>query len=461
MRLVAVSIVKNEADIIEAFVRHTLAWVDHHLIFDHDSTDGTRQLLGALRAEGLPITLFTDSALGNLQEARSNHLTHLAAQVQGADWILPLDADEILTGPSRAVLEENLAKIGEDRPASLLLLNYYPTEQDDAAITNPVLRLRYCQTSPALTKKIMVPRRLALDPELLAGKGSHALYRGAEGVPDRPLPAGFYLAHLALRSPQHQVLRVILAELQKSSRGRAQAGLDVHYRLGFQLLAENPDLFFATVCPPTTSLRLQPIAYRGAALTPGLSSAGWNRVARALLPYLEKLAASHGRLLDDAGASASPPQAINSPIHELSPAEIPAALSEVAAENFTGFAVESGWGPREGPVPEAFLPPFHWSYAPATHLSIHSQESREVRFHAEGLTYSENQTVRVELNGALVLQHAFGRINQKETLAASLPLLAGENRLVLHYSQCLVTEHDARKLAVIFLSLRVVDSAAL
>ena len=43
MRLVAVSIVKNEADIIEAFVRHTLAWVDHHLVFDHDSTDGTRE----------------------------------------------------------------------------------------------------------------------------------------------------------------------------------------------------------------------------------------------------------------------------------------------------------------------------------------------------------------------------------------------------------------------------------
>jgi hypothetical protein len=42
MRLVAVSVVKNEADIIEAFVRHTRAWVDHHLIFDHDSTDGTR-----------------------------------------------------------------------------------------------------------------------------------------------------------------------------------------------------------------------------------------------------------------------------------------------------------------------------------------------------------------------------------------------------------------------------------
>src|ERR1700709_2012931 len=98
MRLVAVSIVKNEADIIEAFVRHTHAWVDHHLIFDHDSTDGTRQILGVLKSEGLPISLFTDDALGNLQQFRSNYLTRIAVEDHGADWVLPLDADEILTG---------------------------------------------------------------------------------------------------------------------------------------------------------------------------------------------------------------------------------------------------------------------------------------------------------------------------------------------------------------------------
>ena len=79
MRLVAVSIVKNEADIIEAFVRHTHAWVDHHLVFDHDSTDGTREILQALRAEGLPLELFTDDAIGKLQQYRSNHLSRLAA----------------------------------------------------------------------------------------------------------------------------------------------------------------------------------------------------------------------------------------------------------------------------------------------------------------------------------------------------------------------------------------------
>jgi hypothetical protein len=467
MRLVAVSIVKNEADIIEAFVRHTRAWVDHHLIFDHDSTDGTREILGALQQEGLPLTLYTDGALGNLQQARSNFLTRLAAQQQSADWILPLDADEILTGPGRAALEIILPGCNPAQPASLSLLNYFPTQEDDAQATNPVLRLRHCESSAPRTKKIMVPRALALDGNVAAGKGSHALYRGTEAVPDQPLPVEYHLAHLAQRSPQHQVLRVVLAELQKLSRGQAHAGLDVHYRLGFQLLAQDPGMFLATIYPPQAGLRLLPIAYQGSALryteslqdqpSPGLGLTGWNRVARALLPYLEKLAASHGRLLD-AGASPAPDMVTAAAIREIPAADLPLPSARISGPAFGGFAAQAGWGALEGPVPAAFLPPFHWGYAPATSLTIVSADGRPGRLVAEALTYSDKQNVTIELNGAPVLRHAFSRVNQKETLAGRLPLRAGENQLVLRYTECLQTAQDARKLAVIFLSLRILPA---
>lgn len=460
MRLVAVSIVKNEADIIEAFVRHTLAWVDHHLIFDHDSTDGTRQILGALRREGLPVGLFTDDHLGNLQQARSNHLTRVAVRDHAADWILPLDADEILAGPDRTALGKSLAATPPHGPASLPLLNYYPTDGDNSLEANPVLRLRHCQTAPPVTQKIMIPRHLASDPDVSAGKGSHGLYRGSEPLPATPLSEEFHLCHLALRSPQHQVLRVVLAELQKLSRGRAHAGLDVHYRLGFQLLAENPELFFATVFSNAASLRLKPIDYRGGPLKFGASSQDWNRVARALLPFLEKLAASHGDLLDRIESGSAAPDNAQPPIRELSAGEIPVVPEAGGAAGFRGFTAVSGWGPREGPVPEAFLPPFHWSYAPVTRLAIHSNQARPARLLAEALTYSEGQRIRVELNGATVAEQAFPRTNQKERIHAPLSLIAGENRLEFHYTQQLVAPHDPRKLAALFLSLQIADAAA-
>lgn len=452
MRLVAVSIVKNEADIIEAFIRHSLAWVDHHLVFDHDSTDGTREILGALQAEGLPLKLFTDDALGNLQQARSNHLTRLAARDFSAAWILPLDADEILDGPGRATLAQCLGGCDPASPASLPLLDYYPTATDDATAANPAQRLRYCHTRLSRTRKIIIPRALALDPNITAGKGSHALYCGPAAMPDQPLPPEFHLAHLSLRSPQHQVIRVVLAELQKLSRGRAAAGLDLHYRLGYQLLTEKPDLFFSTICRPAGQLRLLPINYRGAPLRYSPDQ-GWNRVARALLPYLDQLASSHGRLLDK--TAADEPTAVESVIRPLIMTGLSTALPSGSAAAFSGFTVQAGWGASEGPVPEAFLPSFHWGLAPATELSLPSPDGRPASFMAECLTYVERQVITVELNGATVLRHAFSRVNQKEVLTATLPLRPGDNRLVLHYAESLLSVHDPRALGVIFLSLRV------
>ncbi len=454
MRLVAVSVVKNEADIIEAFVRHTVAWTDHHLIFDHDSTDGTREILQALQAEGLPVSLFRDDQPGHLQQARSNHLTRLAAQAHAADWILPLDADEFLDGPGRAELEDSLQHAGSEQAVSLPLLDYCASERDDPTEINPALRLHHCRPAPSITQKIFVPRTLALDPALTAGKGSHALYRGSEAQPNHPLPDGWHLAHFALRSPQQQVLRVVRAELQRMSRGRAAAGLDVHYRLGYQLLAEEPDLFLAAAVTPASALRDRPLAYRGGALKYTAPS-DWARVARSLLPYLEQLATSHGRLADETGFDVSPPAPAGLVVHEISAAGAPSRPTGSAAPAFSGFTALSGWGPAEGPVPEAFLPHFHWGYAPATVLAIEAPASGTGHLTADLLTYSDHQTVRVEVNGAPLHQLAFARTNQRERISVSLPLRAGRNELRLSYSQSLVAPHDPRALAAIFLCLRV------
>ncbi len=457
MRLVAVSIVKNEADIIEAFVRHTLAWVDRHLVFDHDSTDGTREILQALRAEGLPLTLYTDDAIGKLQQFRSNHLTRLAARDLAADWIIPLDADELLTGPDRAALEAALATTPPGQPRSLPLLNYIATADDPTAEANLALRLQYCETGVRHTRKVMVPRALALDPQIVAGMGSHALFRDDALLPSSPLPDAFHLAHLPLRSPQHQVIRVVLAELQKLSHGEAHAGVDTHYRLGFQLLAEDPERFFAATRQSTAALRHQPITYRGAALRYSADSAGWNRAARALLPFLEKLAASHGRLVDRLATGGDRPAA-DPIIRELLPEDgTPPAATE---EAFSGFTALEGLGDREGPVPVAFLPAFRWGCAPHTRLEIKATTAGPAQLAAEVLTYSEGQTIIVELNGAAVHRQVLARINQKEWLRLPLALRAGHNEVTLRYDRSLTTTHDPRQLAVLFLSLRVLPAAS-
>lgn len=459
MRLVAVSVVKNEADIIEPFVRHTLAWADAHLIFDHASTDGTRDILGALQREGLPLRLFTDDALGHLQHLRVTYLQRMAVRELGADWVLLLDADEIISGPDRSALEAALANVPPATPASLPMVNYLPTTEDKSDEVNPVLRLRHCQTTAPHASKLFVPAALAGREDISVGKGSHALFRGEESLPAHPLPDIFYLAHLALRSPQHQILRVVHAELQKLSRGRANFGLDVHYRLGFQLLASNPELFFSTLYQPAASLKLQPVCYCGGPLR-HTAATEWNRVARALLPYLEKLAVSHGQLVDLQGNVPGTPALTTPVIRELTARDLPLPLPRHTAEAFQGFSPVEGWCAEEGPYPEAYLPRFHWSLAPVTRLGLDATLPRHVSLLADVLTYSDDQRLTIELNDQPVLQHRFGGINQLEQLVVPLDLPSGPNRLTLRYTQGLVSAHDPRQLAAIFLSLRIVGRSA-
>ena len=63
MRLVAISRILNEADIVEAFVRHTSTLVDHHILLDNGSTDATLNIQSALHGEGLSIEVHHSDAI--------------------------------------------------------------------------------------------------------------------------------------------------------------------------------------------------------------------------------------------------------------------------------------------------------------------------------------------------------------------------------------------------------------
>ena len=68
MRLLGVAMVRDEADVIEAFVRHTLSVLDGLAIVDHGSLDGTSDILASLAAEGLPLFVTKAAEPGFFQE---------------------------------------------------------------------------------------------------------------------------------------------------------------------------------------------------------------------------------------------------------------------------------------------------------------------------------------------------------------------------------------------------------
>lgn len=304
MRVVAVSMVKDEEDAIEAFVRHTLAVADHAVIFDHRSTDRTGFVLHQLRAEGLPVTLLTDDEFEYRQAARTTALIRLAVKEHGADWVLPLDADEFVQAASPVAFREFLS----NRPATALhprfpLVNFGPHPTDDRAEPNPLLRLRH-KVRRLDTGKVAIPRRLIETPDFAVGTGNHDVSVAGKVLPFEEV-SSCWLAHFPIRSGWQAAMKVALHETQRAAGGYGGGG--THYGLHFARLLHDPERFLsepeAYLCGEVD----EPAVYWGGELryTPAVDS-DLQRLTRGLLALVRGLAGSHERWRLRAEARAKP-----------------------------------------------------------------------------------------------------------------------------------------------------------
>jgi hypothetical protein len=221
MTVALITMVKDEADIIEFFLRHSIKHVDQIYVADHGSTDGTREKI----AEGdVPVTLSDITDPGYWQ---SKYMTELAmkAMEDGHQWAVAADVDECWY--VQANLERRIASfldgLGPDvQIVGADLYHHIPTADDESKQRNPMRRIGWRKREPGALPKVCV----RLHQSLVIRPGNHgATYQGAAlQVP------GLCVRHFSWRSPE-QFVRKIRNGIESYSHTNLPPGVGEHWRM--------------------------------------------------------------------------------------------------------------------------------------------------------------------------------------------------------------------------------------
>lgn len=120
----AVTMVRNEEDVIEQTVNHLLKQgVDYVLIADNNSTDSTPEILAKL-SKNPRIGLAFDSVPAYFQSEKMENLTSFVRSI-GATWVIPFDADEYWYAEGQTVA--SYLRNGDGKRFPALVHNAFPT----------------------------------------------------------------------------------------------------------------------------------------------------------------------------------------------------------------------------------------------------------------------------------------------------------------------------------------------
>lgn len=239
-KIAVVSMVRNESDIIAEFVEWTMGFADVMYIADHDSDDDTVGILTRLAANHDIIL----SHVNGTAQIQSEVITSLArkAMSDGADIIVPLDADEFLMADTSdtEVLPEVISsdvraaldRLKSSGAYSLRWVRFVPQASGGMLLSRPALRER----EPEPLSKIIIGANLLAEPDVRIAQGNHNIVIDKEPpVRLTTVPVtGLYIAHYPWRSHIQAARKCMLGWLANVAKYTRYTRVANHWRDGFR-----------------------------------------------------------------------------------------------------------------------------------------------------------------------------------------------------------------------------------
>lgn len=192
-----ISMVRNEADIIEAFLDHALLIFDKLMIVDVQSTDGTSEILASFAKLNPNIKIYTIKTQEKYQSAMMNKLAREAFN-KGADWVFLLDADEFLNIDSRNSLHLSLRSISST-VFHLPWINLIPSKYGDFTFFDTKQNYFWSGRVSKYNKIALSAEFFARNQDFYIHEGNHEVSTSYGMLPEKVI---YHLSilHLPIRS---------------------------------------------------------------------------------------------------------------------------------------------------------------------------------------------------------------------------------------------------------------------
>ena len=215
--VIVVSMIRNEEKLIESSIRYWLSFADRVIVYDHNSTDGTPEILSALREEypDRVIAYVPDFDVGieYVQKQLTEGMLREAFLRYHADLAFPLDADEypFMAGRGSGTVRDYLRSLDQDH---CYYTFWVPFACDDGKRTDgsqfAPLSYRSKRTDPiTMFRKYLITGKQYRSEPICVSKGNHTIYRPSGNAlpPEKDISPEMCYAHYMFRDPGHLKLK--------------------------------------------------------------------------------------------------------------------------------------------------------------------------------------------------------------------------------------------------------------
>ena len=227
LNTISISMVRNEQDIIEPFLRYHSRLFDLMFVLDNRSNDDTRRIILSVARELGNIVLCDIPDKAQNQSENMTRALHHAQAAAFAEYVFFLDADEFVSAGNKEDLARSLAPLLPGAIGLMPWKTFVPDPAiDEESTPDPLLRLKYQRRNEdPQSYKAVYRAHGGIDTSVWVTQGNHKLRDGfGRSLPSCKLD-DLPLLHFPLRSVEQLTAKGVLSWAANQARdARVRSG---------------------------------------------------------------------------------------------------------------------------------------------------------------------------------------------------------------------------------------------